>query len=149
MKSLIASLAVVTTLISASGLQAQAPATPPASYMMCMACHGMDGKGMGAGTPTPMAPPLSGSKLAGFADGELMASIVFTGIEKQDAKFLGIMAPLGAALNDAQMAEVLTFVRGNFGNKAPAVTADQVKGWREKYNGKPMQKRADLEAKLK
>jgi hypothetical protein len=51
--------------------------------------------------------------------------------------------------NDAQMAEVLTFVRGNFGNKAPAVTADQVKGWREKYNGKPMQKRADLEAKLK
>ena len=51
MKSLIASLAVVTTLLSASGLQAQAPATPPASYMMCMACHGMDGKGMGAGTP--------------------------------------------------------------------------------------------------
>ncbi|MBE2285882.1 MAG: hypothetical protein IAE77_20645, partial [Prosthecobacter sp.] len=60
-----------------------------------------------------------------------------------------LMAPLGAALNDAQMAEVLTFVRSNFGNKAPAVTADQVKGWREKYNGKPMQKRADLEAKLK
>ncbi len=60
-----------------------------------------------------------------------------------------MMAPLGAALDDASMAAVLTYVRSSFGNKAPAVTADQVKGWREKYNGKPMQKRADIEKLLK
>jgi mono/diheme cytochrome c family protein len=96
-----------------------------------------------------MAPPLAGSKLAGFGDGELMASIVFTGIEKQDAKFIGIMAPLGPAMTDAQMAEAMTYVRSSFGNNAPAVTADQIKAWREKYTGKPMQKRADLEAALK
>jgi mono/diheme cytochrome c family protein len=147
MKTLATSFLAVTTLLAAPALQAQTPA--PASYMLCMACHGMDGKGMGAGTPTPMAPPLAGSKLAGYGDGELMASIVFTGIEKQDAKFIGIMAPLGPAMTDAQMAEALTYVRSSFGNNAPAVTADQIKAWREKYNGKPMQKRADLEAKLK
>ncbi len=147
MKTLATSFLAVTTLLAAPSLLAQTPA--PASYMLCMACHGPDGKGMGAGTPTPMAPPLAGSKLAGFGDGELMASIVFTGIEKQDAKFIGIMAPLGPAMTDAQMAEAMTYVRSSFGNKAPAVTADQIKAWREKYNGKPMQKRADLEAALK
>lgn len=146
MKNLPLVLLAVSLCLTAAA-RAQTPA--PTSFMVCMACHGMDGKGMGAGTPTVMAPPLAGSKLAGFSDGELMASIVFTGIEKQDAKFVGIMAPLGATMTDAQMAEVLTYVRGNFGNSAPAVTADQVKSWREKYNGKPMQKRADLEAKLK
>lgn len=147
MKKLTSSFLAVTILLSASAVQAQTPA--PASFMLCMACHGMDGKGMGAGTPTPMAPPLAGSKLAAFGDGEVMASIVFTGIEKQDAKYVGIMAPLGPAMTDAQMAEVMTYVRSSFGNSAPAVTADQIKAWREKYNGKPMQKRADLEARLK
>jgi hypothetical protein len=102
MKTLASSFLALTTLLATSALCAQTPA--PASYMLCMACHGPDGKGMGAGTPTPMAPPLAGSKLAGFGDGELMASIVFTGIEKQDAKFIGIMAPLGPAMTDAQMA---------------------------------------------
>ena len=147
MKTLATSFLAVTTLLAAPSLLAQTPA--PASYMLCMACHGMDGKGMGAGTPTPMAPPLAGSKLAGFGDGELMASIVFAGIEKQDAKFIGIMAPLGPAMTDPQMAEAMTYVRSSFGNNAPAVTADQIKAWREKYTGKPMQKRADLEAALK
>lgn len=147
MKTLAISLLAVSPFLTGSALRAQTPA--PASYTLCMACHGPDGKGMGAGTPAPMAPPLAGSRLAGFGDGELMASIVFTGIEKQDAKFIGIMAPLGPAMTDEQMAEALTFVRSNFGNNAPAVTADQIKAWREKYNGKPMQKRADLEAKSK
>ncbi|MCB1227051.1 MAG: cytochrome c [Verrucomicrobiales bacterium] len=147
MKILTASILAATILITDSSLQAQP--TAPASFMLCMACHGPDGKGMGAGTPTPMAPPLAGSKLANFGDGELMSSIVFTGIEKQDAKYLGIMAPLGPAMTDAQMAEALSYVRKSFGNNAPVVTADQIKAWREKYNGKPMQKRAALEAKLK
>jgi mono/diheme cytochrome c family protein len=126
---------------------AQTPA--PASVALCFACHGPDGKGIGAGTPTPMAPPFVGSKFVNDGDGEIMASIVFTGIAKEDAKFLGMMAPLGAVLNDDQLAEVLTYVRGNFTNKSSAVTAAQVKTWREKYNGKPMQKRTDIEKLLK
>lgn len=134
---------VLAGLVAAPALVAQTP--PAASFAICAACHGPDGKGIGAGTPTPMAPGLAGSKLATHGDGEVMASIVFTGIAKEDAKYLGMMAPLGAMMNDAQMAELLTYIRANFGNTAPAVTADQVKVWREKYNGKTMQKRADLE----
>ena len=136
-------------LASFAGFNASAQTPQPAAFATCMACHGPDGKGMLANTPMPMAPPLAGSKFVNDGDGEVMASVVFTGIAKEDAKFLGMMAPLGAALDDKAMSEVLTFVRSSFGNKAPAVTADQVKGWREKYNGKPMQKRADIEKLLK
>jgi mono/diheme cytochrome c family protein len=38
------------------------------------------------------------------------------------------MPPMG--LNDEQVADVLSYVRANFGNKAPAVTAEQVKAVR-------------------
>ena len=133
--------------VLSSHSMAQTPA--PASVALCFACHGPDGKGIGAGTPMPMAPPFIGSKFVNDGDGEVMASVVFTGIAKEDTKFLGVMAPLGAVLNDDQLAEVLTYVRGNFTNKSSAVTAAQVKAWREKYNGKPMQKRADIEKLLK
>jgi mono/diheme cytochrome c family protein len=138
-KTLLAALTIIATS------QVGAQAVPPASFGLCAACHGMDGKGLLAGTPTPMAPPLAGSRFVAAGDGEVMASIIFTGIAKEDAKYLGLMAPLGPAMTDVQMAEVLTYVRSSFGNTAPAVTADQLKIWREKYNGKPMQKRADIE----
>lgn len=140
-KTLLAAL----TFVAASQVWAQ---ESPAFFALCAACHGMDGKGLLASTPTPMAPPLAGSKFVAAGDGEVMASIVFTGIAKEDAKYLGLMAPLGPAMTDVQMAEVLTFVRSSFGNTAPAVTAEQVKLWREKHNGKPMQKRAWLEKRV-
>ncbi len=58
--------------------------TPTPAYLaLCFACHGPDGKGIGAGTPTPMAPPFVGSKFVNDGDGEIMASIVFTGIAKE------------------------------------------------------------------
>ncbi len=116
-----------------------------ATYALCAACHAPDGKGMGAGTPAVMAPPLAGSKIAMHGDGELMASIVFTGIAKEDTRFLGMMTPLGPMMKDEELAEVLTFIRSNFGNEASAVEAAQVKEWREKYQGKPMQQRATIE----
>lgn len=119
------------------------------TYTLCAACHGPDGKGIGVGTPTPMAPPLAGSAIATHGDGELLASIIFTGITKEDAKYLGVMAPLGAMAKDEELAEILTFVRKSFGNEASAVDATKVKQWREKYNGKPMQRRAEIEAGVK
>ncbi len=136
------------TLLAALTIFASSPVwalEQPASFGLCAACHGMDGKGLLAETPTPMAPPLAGSKFVAAGDGEVMAAIVFTGIAKEDAKYLGMIAPLGPAMTDDQMAEVMTYVRASFGNTASAVTAAQVKTWREKYNGKPMQKRADIE----
>jgi mono/diheme cytochrome c family protein len=43
------------------------------------------------------------------------------------------MAPLEATLDDAKLAAVLTYVRGNLGNKSPAITADQAKAFRQKW----------------
>lgn len=95
-----------------------------------------------------MAPALAASKLANAGEGEIITAIVLNGIVKEDAKYMGMMSPLGPMLTDEQLAEVITYVRSNFGNKASAVTVDQVKQWRAKYNGKPMWKRADLEKML-
>lgn len=92
-----------------------------------------------------MAPALAASKLANAGEGEVITAIILNGIVKEDAKFMGMMSPLGPMLTDEQLAEVVTYVRSNFGNKASAVTVKQVKEWRIKYNGKPMWKRADLE----
>jgi len=135
---------VLTATITSAQTTAPAP-SPAASFALCAACHGPDGKGIAAGAAGLMAPPFVGSKLIIAGDGELAASIVFTGIAKTDTKFLGMMTPLGPVMKDEDLAAVLTHIRSNFGNTASAVTAAQVKTWREKYNGKPMQKRADLE----
>ena len=40
------------------------------------------------------------------------------------------MAAMGAALPDADLANVLTYIRGSWGNKAGEVTADDIKAIR-------------------
>jgi len=102
--------------------------------MVCGACHGLDGKGMMAG-PMKMAPAYADSKLVSAESSEIMAIAVMKGIKKEDAKFLQIMMPLEAALDDAALAGVLTYVRNTYGGKTDLVTADQAKAWREKYKG--------------
>ena len=37
------------------------------------------------------------------------------------------MAAMGAALSDSDLASVLTYIRSSWGNKAEAITADDVK----------------------
>jgi mono/diheme cytochrome c family protein len=46
------------------------------------------------------------------------------------------MAPMGAALSDSDLAAVLTYIRTSWGNKADAVTADDVKKVRATVAGK-------------
>ena len=100
-------------------------------FAVCMACHGPDGQGLPVG-PQKMAPPLAGSKLAN-GDPGVFSLIVLKGIQKETQQYVGIMAPLELALDDAKLAAVMTYVRSNFGNKASAVTAEEVKGFREKW----------------
>ena len=115
-----------------------------ANYVTCLACHGVDGKGMAAG-PLKMGPSFAESKLL-QADAEIPIAILLKGIAKEDAKYIGIMAPLGAALDDEKLAAVLTYVRNSFGNKGKAVSAEKVKEVRAKYEGRKEQwKRAELE----
>jgi mono/diheme cytochrome c family protein len=105
--------------------------TGKASFMLCAACHGMDAKGVQAG-PSKMAPTLIDSKIA-LGDPAVMALVIINGIQKEGTEYLGMMAPLGAALDDEKLAAVMTYVRGSFGNKAPAVTAADAKKYREQW----------------
>lgn len=102
-----------------------------ASYMMCAACHGMDAKGVQAG-PSKMAPSLIDSKVA-LGDPSVMALVILNGIQKEGTEYLMMMAPLGAALDDEKLAAVMTYVRGSFGNKAPAITVEDAKKYREQW----------------
>lgn len=115
-----------------------------AQYALCMACHGPEG----AGVPG-LAPPLANSEwVVGPVENPIR--IVLRGLEGPisvngvDYKLPLAMAPL-AHLTDDQVAATLTYVRNSFGNKASAVTADQVKAFRGEV-GRPALKVGDLKA---
>ena len=114
------------------------------NFMTCVACHGMDGKGMKPAPNMVFAPSLAGSKLA-TGDPEIFTQIVMKGIKKEGTEYMQIMAPLEASLDDAKLASALTYVRNSFGNKASAITAEQIKTWRAKYQArKESYSRAEL-----
>ena len=139
MNNLLRSLPIAALSIAFTGLSARAQDAAALeaqmnrgklAYATCAACHGVDGKGLP--TNPPMAPSFIGSKLA-TAPAEIPATIVLKGIQKMDAKYLGVMAPLGAAMSDEQIADSLTYIRNSWGNKAGAVTPAEIKAAREKY----------------
>ncbi len=97
----------------------------------CIACHGPDGKGV-----PPAFPPLNASRrLTG--DPSLAARIVLHGLqgplEAGGVTYNNIMAPLGAQLNDAEVADVITYVRQTWSNDAPPVGAGAIKAVRTKH----------------
>ena len=90
----------------------------------CIACHGVDGKGVPGAFP-----PIDGSDwLTG--DAGLPIKVVLHGlqgpIEVNGQKFNTVMAPLGAQLNDRQVADVLTYVRQRWSNDAAPVAEEEV-----------------------
>lgn len=103
-------------------------------YMqVCFACHQPTGLGLPG-----MFPPLASSDWVNAKKPDRIIRMVlhgFTGpITLNGKPFTSpapLMPPQGAALSDTQIADVLTYVRSSFGNKADAVTADQVKAIRE------------------
>ncbi|MCB1206128.1 MAG: cytochrome c [Verrucomicrobiae bacterium] len=118
-----------------------------ASFMLCAACHGPDGKGLQAG-PALMAPSLVGSKVL-LGDPDLPLLVVLKGIAKENMNFMGVMAPLAAGLDDEKLAAVLTFTRNSWGNSAPAVTVEQAAAARAKFadvDAPAGVKRAEIEA---
>jgi mono/diheme cytochrome c family protein len=55
---------------------------------------------------------------------------VLNGLSRQEIEgetYTNVMAPFSSVLNDQQMADVLTYIRKSFGNKASAVTPAEVK----------------------
>ncbi len=94
----------------------------------CIACHGLDGRGL-----APVFPPLDGSDwLTGKP--ELPADIVLYGlmgkVQVGDKTFDSVMAPLGGTLTDQEIADALTYARQSWSNDSAPVTAEQVKARR-------------------
>ena len=118
-----------------------------AAYATCAACHGPDGAGLKAG-PMLMAPSLHGSELLlGDVDAALL--IILKGIAKEGMDYMGMMASLGAGLDDEKMAAVLTYTRNSWGNSAPSVTVEEAAAARAKFaavNAPAGVRRAEIQA---
>lgn len=90
----------------------------------CAACHQANGQGLGP------FPPLAGNPDVTKADSANIVEIVLNGrtgpISVNGKQYGGNMPAWRGQLSNAQIAAVLTYVRSAWGNKAPAVSADQV-----------------------
>lgn len=90
----------------------------------CLTCHQVDGSGV-----PNLNPPL---KQTDWVQGDKtrLINVILKGlqepIEINGETFDNVM-PAHDFLSDKEIADVLTFVRSNFGNKADAVTAEDVR----------------------
>ena len=89
----------------------------------CGACHQRDGKG-----DSGRFPPLAGVDWV-TGDEKRLINIVLNGMEgpiEVNGQAYDNVMPQHSFLTDQQIADVLTFIRSNFGNEAAAITAEQV-----------------------
>jgi mono/diheme cytochrome c family protein len=92
----------------------------------CMACHQANGQGQAG-----VYPPLAGSEWVLEPQHEKhMIAIVLHGlsgpITVKGNQYNNAMTPFGGILNDQQIANLLTYIRSEWGNEAPAITPEQV-----------------------
>jgi mono/diheme cytochrome c family protein len=107
-------------------LQSASLRSGEATYLgACAACHGADGKGQ-----PPYMPPLAGNPAVLDTNAASLINLVLNGAEPLIVK--GVpdayrMPQFRIQMTDGKIAEVLSFVRGAWGNNAQAVSSDQVK----------------------
>ncbi|MFM8436966.1 MAG: c-type cytochrome [Candidatus Kapaibacterium sp.] len=126
---------ILLVLVFSAGTFAQDKAKGQKLYNeYCKTCHQETGKGLGS-----LYPPLAGSdylKSKSKADiikavtGGLKGEIVVNG-----KKFNGIMAPLPSKYTDQDVADILTYVYGSWGNNGTKITVADVKKNRVKVPG--------------
>ena len=108
---------------------------------ICALCHGPDG----AGKPGT-APPLAGSEWAQGSPNR-MIRIPLVGlngpITVKGQQYNLSMAAMGAALSPEDLAAVLTYIRSSFGNKASAITPEQVSAIKTELKNHPQPYTAD------
>jgi nitrite reductase (NO-forming) len=99
----------------------------------CSVCHQPDGAGMPS-----VFPPLAGSDYLN-ADVDRSIGVVLNGlsgpITVNGTEWTSVMPPM-SQLNDDEVANILTYVYGSWGNSGAVVTAEQVAGVRAK-GGQP------------
>jgi len=106
---------------------AQAASVPGADLygQRCAVCHQATGNGMPGAFP-----PLAGSSVV-TGDPHYLARVVLYGLQGRivvkGQTYSNAMAGLAGDMNDAQIAQVLTYIRSSWGNSASAVSDDVVK----------------------
>ncbi len=96
---------------------------------VCAVCHMPEGKGVSG-----MQPPLVGSAVVAGDPATLIRTVLHGPAQALPAnrpRYANQMPPFASALNDADAADILTFVREAFGNGASPVTAAQVAAERQ------------------
>lgn len=97
----------------------------------CLGCHMESAKGVPG-----LNPPLVNSELL-LNDKSTPIRIVLRGSEELKGlpgrDYKNVMASL-SNLSDEDIADVLTYVRNSYGNRAPAISANEVKTERDKLN---------------
>jgi mono/diheme cytochrome c family protein/glucose/arabinose dehydrogenase/type 1 glutamine amidotransferase len=97
----------------------------------CATCHQPDGKGS-----EPAFPPLAGSEWVS-GDPDRLIKLTLHGLigpfTLNGKSYQGLvpMTPFGGILKDGEIADVLTYVRNSFGNRAKAIQPEQVASIRE------------------
>jgi mono/diheme cytochrome c family protein len=93
----------------------------------CLACHQADGSGV-----PDLNPPLIKTKWT-MGDKKTLINVLLKGLDEEidvnGETFANVM-PAMSHLSDDEIADVLTFVRNNFENKASAITSNEVKAQR-------------------
>ncbi len=98
----------------------------------CMECHGADGKGL-----PPHYPPLDGNRALTMEEAVNPIRIVLNGgfapTTAGNPRPYG-MPPYSDVLSDQEIANVVSYLRASWGNRAPPVTSAQV----NRYRGVPL-----------
>ncbi|WP_080059015.1 c-type cytochrome [Spirosoma aerolatum] len=92
----------------------------------CLTCH----QANGSGVPN-LNPPLRGTDWV-LGDKTRLINVVLKGLQGQEVEgdAYDNAMPAHDFLTDTQIADVLTYIRSSFGNKADAITTDEVKATR-------------------
>ncbi|WP_216327283.1 DUF7133 domain-containing protein [Sphingomonas quercus] len=91
---------------------------------MCSGCH-MD-QGQGA---EHVGAKLAGSPYVNARSSSAVVRILTHGKEGS----IGLMPPAGATMSSEELASILTFIRGSWGNTAPPVSPAEVEEWKAMY----------------
>jgi mono/diheme cytochrome c family protein len=109
------------------------------TYAVCTGCHTPTGVGVPG-----QYPPLAGSEFV-LGGTERLTRIVLHGltgpvsVKGLNYNFPGGMPLQGASIPDADLANVLTFIRNSWGNEAPMVTKEMVASVRSAEKGRASQ----------
>ena len=96
----------------------------------CMVCHQADGGGV-----PKLHAPLDASTAVNGSDISKLVKYIVIGLNDRieiDGEYYANAMPAADDLKDQQIADVLTFIRSNWSNKAGPVTLTQVKQIRSK-----------------